>query len=84
VAHDFNNLLTATSGIASCYSPTNDPDDRRQADITEIQKAGAERGGAHSASYCINRKQNHRADATRLNVVVADVRGMLGRLSGKT
>src|SRR4029077_3188504 len=45
VAHDFNNLLTVILGFCELLLAGLNPDDPRQADITEIQKAGARAAG---------------------------------------
>ena len=41
VAHDFNNLLTVILGYCELLVAEYKPDDPRQADLAEIQQAGA-------------------------------------------
>ena len=84
VAHDFNNLLTVILGYCELLLADLDPDDPRQADIAEIQKAGAQRRGPHAPAAGVQPQADHRADAARPE------RGrgracsaMLGRLIGE-
>ena len=65
VAHDFNNLLTAILGYCELLLADLDPDDPRQADIAEIQKAGIERRGTHAPIAGLQPQADHRADAAR-------------------
>ena len=83
VAHDFNNLLTAILGYCELLLADLDPDDPRQADIAEIQKAGASAAGLTRQLLAFSRKQIIEPTLLDLNVVVADMRAMLGRLIGE-
>ena len=83
VAHDFNNLLTVILGYCELLLADLDPDDPRQADITEIQKAGASAAGLTRQLLAFSRKQIIEPTLLDLNVVVADMRAMLGRLIGE-
>ena len=65
VAHDFNNLLTVILGYCELLLADLDPDDPRQADIAEIQKAGVQRRGAHAPAAGVQPQADHRADAAR-------------------
>jgi PAS domain S-box-containing protein len=80
VAHDFNNLLTAILGYCELLLPDFTPDDRRHADITEIQKAGMRAAGLTRQLLAFSRKEIIEPTLLDLNVVVADIRAMLGRL----
>ena len=80
VAHDFNNLVTAILGFCELLLADLDPDDPRQANIAEIQKAGTRAGGLTRQLLAFSRKQIIEPTPLDLNVVVADMRAMLGRL----
>jgi two-component system cell cycle sensor histidine kinase/response regulator CckA len=83
VAHDFNNLLTVILGFCELLLADRDPDDPRQADIAEIQKAGTRGAGLTRQLLAFSRKQIIEPTLLDLNVVVADMRSMLGRLIGE-
>jgi PAS domain S-box-containing protein len=80
VAHDFNNLLTVILGYCELLLADFNPDDRRQADIAEIQKAGVRASGLTRQLLAFSRKQIVEPTRFDLNAVVADMRSMLGRL----
>ena len=83
VAHDFNNLLTAILGYCELLLVDLDPDDPRQADIAHIQKAGESAAGLTRQLLAFSRKQIIEPTLLDLNVIVADIRAMLGRLIGE-
>ena len=83
VAHDFNNLLTVILGYCELLLADLDPADPRQADIAEIQKAGARGAGLTRQLLAFSRKEIIEPTRLDLNVVVADMRAMLGRLIGE-
>jgi PAS domain S-box-containing protein len=83
VAHDFNNLLTAILGYSELLLADLDPSDPRQADITEIQKAGESAARLTRQLLALSRKQIIEPTLLDLNVVVADMQAMLGRLIGE-
>jgi two-component system cell cycle sensor histidine kinase/response regulator CckA len=83
VAHDFNNLLTVILGFCELLLIDGDPDDPRQADIAEIQKAGTSGAGLTRQLLSFSRKQIIAPSLLNLNVVVTDMRAMLGRLIGE-
>ena len=83
VAHDFNNLLTVILGYCELLLADLEPDDPRQADIAEIQKAGTRAAGLTRQLLAFSRKQIIEPTLLDLNVVVADMRAMLGRLIGE-
>ena len=83
VAHDFNNLLTVILGFCELLLADLDPDDPRQADIAEIQKAGTSAAGLTRQLLAFSRKEIIEPTLLDLNVVVADMRAMLGRLIGE-
>ncbi len=83
VAHDFNNLLTVILGYCGLLLTDFDPDDQRQADIAEIQKAGASGAALTRQLLAFSRKEIIEPTLLNLNVVVADMREMVGRLIGE-
>ena len=80
VAHDFNNLLTVILGYCELLLADLDPDDPRHADMAEIQKAGARAAGLTRQLLAFSRKQIVEPTRLDLNVVMIDMRAMLGRL----
>jgi PAS domain S-box-containing protein len=83
VAHDFNNLLTIILGYCGLLLADFDPDDQRQADIAEIQKAGVSGAALTRQLLAFSRKEIIEPTLLNLNVVVADMRAMVGRLIGE-
>jgi PAS domain S-box-containing protein len=83
VAHDFNNLLTVILGFCELLLADRDPGDPGQADIAEIQKAGTRAAGLTRQLLAFSRKQIIEPTLLDLNVVVAEMRSMLGRLIGE-
>ncbi|MDQ3517497.1 MAG: response regulator [Gemmatimonadota bacterium] len=83
VAHDFNNLLTVILGNSELLLADLAPDDPHQSDIAEIQKAGERAAGLTRQLLAFSRKQIIEPTLFDLNVVVADMLKMLGRLIGE-
>jgi PAS domain S-box-containing protein len=83
VAHDFNNLLTVILGYCELLLSDFKPGDPHQADIAEIQKAGARAGGLTRQLLAFSRKQIIEPTLLDLNVIATDMRAMLGRLIGE-
>jgi two-component system cell cycle sensor histidine kinase/response regulator CckA len=83
VAHDFNNLLTVILGLCELLLAEPDPADSRQADILEIQTAAVRAAGLTRQLLTFSRKQILQPTLLDLNVIVADVRLLLGRLIGE-
>ena len=83
VAHDFNNLLTAILGYCELLLADFDPDDPRQDDIAEIQKAGLSAAGLTRQLLAFSRKQIIEPTLLDLNLVVGDLKAILGRLIGE-
>ena len=83
VAHDFNNLLTAILGYCELLLADLDPNDPRQPDIAEIEKAGARAAGLTRQLLAFSRKQIIEPTLLDLNAIVDDMRAMLGRLIGE-
>src|SRR6185436_544402 len=80
VAHDFNNLLTVILGSCEMLLTDLDPNDPRQADIAVVHHAGTRAAGLTRQLLAFSRKQIVELTLLDLNVVVADIRSMLGRL----
>jgi PAS domain S-box-containing protein len=83
VAHDFNNVLTVIVGHCELLLADFDPADARHADILEIQRAGVRAAGLTRQLLAFSRKEIIQPTLLDLNEVVADMRGMLGRLIGE-
>jgi two-component system cell cycle sensor histidine kinase/response regulator CckA len=83
VAHDFNNLLTVILGFCELLLADLKPNDPRQADIAEIQKAGARAAGLTRQLLAFSRKEIIQPTLLDLNTIVADIRTMLARLIGE-
>jgi two-component system cell cycle sensor histidine kinase/response regulator CckA len=80
VAHDFNNLVTVILGFSELLLADLGPDDPRRADIAGIHKAGTRAAGLTRQLLAFSRKQIIEPTLLDLNVVMADMRAMLGRL----
>jgi PAS domain S-box-containing protein len=80
VAHDFNNMLTVILGYCELLLADVDENARRQADITEIQLAGKRAETLTRQLLAFSRKQVIEPTLQDLNVIVAEMRPMLGRL----
>jgi PAS domain S-box-containing protein len=83
VAHDFNNVLTVILGFCELLLADGDSNDRRQADIGEIHKAGLRAAGLTRQLLAFSRKQVIEPTTLDLNVVIAEMQVMLGRLIGE-
>jgi len=83
VAHDFNNLLTAILGYCELLREDLGPDDPRQGDLAEIQKAGASAASLTRQLLAFSRKQIIEPSLIDLNEVVRDMDAMLRRLIGE-
>jgi two-component system, cell cycle sensor histidine kinase and response regulator CckA len=83
VAHDFNNLLTAILGYCELLLEDLPIGDPRAADVAEIQKAGKSAAALTRQLLAFSRKQIVEPTLLDMNVVVSDMRGMLGRVIGE-
>jgi PAS domain S-box-containing protein len=83
VAHDFNNLLTVILGYCELLLSDLDPSDPHQADIAEIQKAGARASGLTRQLLAFSRKQIIEPTLLDLNAIATDMRAMIARLIGE-
>jgi PAS domain S-box-containing protein len=82
IAHDFNNLLTAILGYCELLR-FDLPEDARQADINEIQKAASSAAALTRQLLAFSRKQIIEPAIVDLNAVIADLRTMVERLIGE-
>jgi two-component system cell cycle sensor histidine kinase/response regulator CckA len=80
VAHDFNNLLTVILGNCGLLLDGLETGDHRQADLTEIQKAGMSAALLTRQLLAFSRKEIIEPKLLDLNVVLANMRAMLRRL----
>ena len=80
VAHDFNNLLTVILGYCELLLADRDSDDPGQPDILEVQKAATSAARLTRQLLAFSRKEIIEPTLLDLNVVVAGMRVMLGRL----
>jgi PAS domain S-box-containing protein len=80
VAHDFNNLLTVILGFCELLLAGVADDDPRRFDMIEIQKAATRAAGLTSQLLAFSRKQIIEPAVLDLNIIVGDMRPMLGRL----
>ena len=83
VAHDFNNLLTVILGFCELLLADLDSADPRQADIAEIQKAGARAAALTRQLLAFSRKEIIEPTLLDLNLIVTDIRVLLDRLIGE-
>jgi len=83
VAHDFNNLLTAILGYCELLLGALNPNDPLRDDVLEIQRAGISAAGLTRQLLAFSRKQIIEPTRLDLNVVVGDMRAMLGRIIGE-
>jgi two-component system cell cycle sensor histidine kinase/response regulator CckA len=80
VAHDFNNLLTVILGFCELLLAGVADDDPRRSDMTEIQKAATRAAALTSQLLAFSRKQIIEPAVLDLNIIIGDMRPMLGRL----
>jgi len=80
LAHDFNNLLTAIAGYASLLLQSFEVGDQRRQDVAEIQLAADRASQLTHQLLAFSRKQILQLSPLDLNVVLADLMRMLGRL----
>lgn len=83
VAHDFNNLLTAILGYSQLLLLGFDEEDPRRSDLMEIHKAGESAARLTRQLLTFSRRQIIEPMLLDLNVLIDNLRGMLGRLIGE-
>ena len=83
VAHDFNNLLTAILGYSQLLLLGFDEADPRRSDLMEIHKAGESAARLTRQLLTFSRRQITEPMLMDLNVLLDNLRGMLGRLIGE-
>ena len=83
VAHDFNNLLTVILGYCDCCWPISTRTIRAGRISRKSRKPGASAAALTRQLLAFSRKEIIEPTVLDLNVVVADLREMLGRLIGE-
>ena len=83
IAHDFNNLLTAITGYTDLLLDDAAQDDPNSEDLYEISRAARRAATLTHQLLAFSRKQVMQPKLLDLNVLVRDVRRMLGRLIGE-
>lgn len=83
VAHDFNNLLTAILGYCQLLLNDLPPGDPLRLDVAEIYKAGESAAGLTRQLLTFSRKQIIEPKVLDLNVIVGNMRGLIGRIIGE-
>ena len=83
VAHDFNNVLTAIHGYASLLLADMPETDQRRDDVQEILNAADRAASFTRQLLAFSRKQVVQRRDVDLNVLIAEMRKLLGRLVGE-
>ncbi|MDB5104190.1 MAG: domain S-box protein [Fibrobacteres bacterium] len=83
VAHDFNNLLTAINGYSELLTKSLRENDPLQSTVGEIRRAGERAASLTRQLLTFSRRQVLASRLLDLNVVVGEIRQMLGRLIGE-
>ena len=83
VAHDFNNLLTAIIGYAELARESLPADAPTQSDIDEITKAATRAASLTRQLLAFSRQQVLNPRVLEFNLILTDLRQMLGRLVGE-
>jgi PAS domain S-box-containing protein len=83
VAHDFNNLLMIITGYSELVFNRLRPDDPSRGPLAEVQKAGERAVALTRQLLAFSRKQVLQPQAIRINDLIRDLCGMLGRLIGE-
>jgi signal transduction histidine kinase/ActR/RegA family two-component response regulator len=82
IAHDFNNLLTVIYGYTGLGIRGMTADDPRHEFLVEIQRAGEKAAALTRQLLAYSRKQQLVPEIWDLNLIVADMTGMLSRIIG--
>jgi PAS domain S-box-containing protein len=83
IAHDFNNLLTIINGYCNLILEGMDADHAWHGFLTEVHKAGERAASLTQQLLAFSRKQMLQPKVVDLNVIVANLEKMLGRLIGE-
>jgi PAS domain S-box-containing protein len=83
IAHDFNNLLTAILGYSELMRAGISNSEPLYHEIVEINKAAQRAASLTSQLLNFSRKQDIAPQCLDLNVLLADMEGMVRRLLGK-
>ena len=82
IAHDFNNLMTAVIGFGELALLRLDEDDPVRSYVDEAKRAGERATELTQRLLAFGRRQTLRPRPLDLNVVVGEMRTLLGRLIG--
>jgi PAS domain S-box-containing protein len=83
VAHDFNNLLAVINGYADLAVHSLDAGDPMREDMVEVRRAASRAADLTRQLLAFGRKQVMKPQVLDLNLSVASVQKMLGRLIGE-
>ncbi len=83
IAHDFNNILTIISGYSQLLLDRLDKNTPLRKNVEKIAKAGKQAASLTRQLLAFSRKQVLETKVLDLNVILADVKKMLGRLLGE-
>ncbi|RJP17936.1 MAG: PAS domain S-box protein [Deltaproteobacteria bacterium] len=83
VAHDFNNLLTVITGYSELLLQKMEKGSPHHRDVEEILRAGDRAAALTQQLLAFSRKQIIEPKVVRLDLLVADMQGMLTRLIGE-
>ncbi|MDB5309034.1 MAG: domain S-box protein [Gemmataceae bacterium] len=83
IAHDFNNILTVINGYTELFLTRLPAGDPGRAMLKEVREAGDRAAGLTGQLLAFSRKQVVQPRVLDLNVVVAEMERMLGRLIGE-
>jgi CheY-like chemotaxis protein len=83
VAHDFNNLLTVINGYSDMILAEVRPGDPLRDSVEEIRNAGERAAGLTRQLLAFSRKQVLEPRKLDVNLVVENMRSMVGRLVGE-
>jgi PAS domain S-box-containing protein len=84
VAHDFNNLMTAVVGYTGIVAATLPPDDARQADLAEIEKAAKRAGELTQQLLAFARRRIIEPKLVDIGDLVTSFTRLLAPLLGST
>ncbi len=83
VAHDFNNLLTVILGFTEFVAADKGLSEKHVTDLGEVIKAARRAAGLTKQLLAFSRQQVLHAASLDINVLIADMTGMLRRLIGE-
>jgi signal transduction histidine kinase/CheY-like chemotaxis protein len=84
IAHDFNNLLTGVIGFSDLTLARLDREHAVRPYVEEVKRAGERATALTQRLLAFGRRQTLRPQLLDLNIVVAELEPLLGRLIGET